>query len=535
MEPVRGLLSAFLAVVISLTIFAQVSPVAAADEPRRQTELVISVIEFEWWVIRWSDNIILCRVLVDHEDLPESREILQACGREVHELWMATPPCPIPAGEDRSACPGVYLHQITTRPSERTIIVDLPPPTVYLTLADCEPTVPDNRCPFLPTLQFTGIEPLPNESIIAIHGVINGRPFSCEGEICLLQLFPTPAVGVTLEFWADSSFGDTSKQYTALIRILETGVVEDPRAAGWFVDVISTQWRGRQILSCAQTWRSFPPVGTPPFWLTTPEFLELLATADDLHFLAGRLIQRNVVDATDCPGGGLLPNGYADACGMDRARLVVQEWQNQFDQGIIEVALDTGVPAVLLKRLFSQESQFWPGGFNGVNHLGLGHITAKGADVLLLWNRSFFDQFCPLILNEGVCQRGYLRLDEDQRAMLRGALALQATAECPECPAGIDLTYANMTIDLFAQTLLANCDQVAQIIFNASRMRAGNVATYEDLWRFTLANYHAGPGCLSYAIHNAWTPRGRLTWDNVSVEFTPVCEGVIDYVNMITR
>jgi hypothetical protein len=532
----KGFLSAFLAITILLSFYAQVEPTKAENEqPRRQTELVITVTEFEWWVIRWSDNLILCRVVVDHEELPESRDILRDCGREVYDIWRTTPPCPVPEGGDRSECPGVYLHQVTTRPGERTIIVDLPPPTVYLTLADCEPTIPDNRCPFLPTLQLTGIEPLPNESIVAIYAIMNGRQYSCEGEICLIQLRPTPREGVTLEFWADSSFTDSSNRYTALIRVLETGVVEDPRAAGWFVDVISTQWRGRQILSCAQTWQAFPPVGTPPFWLTTPEFPEILATAEDLQFLAGRLIQRGVVDASDCPGGGLLPNGYADACGLERARSIVHEWQNQFDDQIIQVALETGVPAVLLKRLFAQESQFWPGGFNGINHLGLGHITSKGADTLLLWNRSFFDQFCPLILDEAVCQRGYLMLDDEQRAMLRGALALQATAECPECPAGIDLSYANMTIDLFAQTLLANCDQVAQIIFNASRMRSGNVSTYEDLWRFTLANYHAGPGCLSYAIHNAWTPRGRLTWENVSGEFTPVCEGVVVYVDTITR
>jgi hypothetical protein len=265
MEKVRGLLSAFLAIGILLPFYARVSPVyASEDQPRRQTELVISVTEFEWWVIRWSDNLILCQVPVDHEDLPESREILRACGREVHDLWWATPPCPVPEGGDRSACPGVYLHQVTTRPAERTIIVDLPPPTVYLTLADCEPTIPDNRCPLLPTLQLTGEEPLPNESIIAIEGVINGRPFACEGEICLLPLRPTPREGVTLDFWAYSSFGDSSKQYTALIRVLETGFVEDPRAAGWFVDIISTQWRGRQLLSCAQTWQSFPPLGSPP-------------------------------------------------------------------------------------------------------------------------------------------------------------------------------------------------------------------------------------------------------------------------------
>jgi hypothetical protein len=231
----------------------------------------------------------------------------------------------------------------------------------------------------------------------------------------------------------------------------------------------------------------------------------------------------------------VLPSGYADACGMERARLVVQEWQNQFDERIIEVANQTGVPGQLLKNLFAQESQFWPGVFQGTGHLGLGHMTELGAEVLLLWNRSFFDQFCPLVLDASACTRGYLYLDTNQQAILRGALAMRAEAECPECPAGIDLSHANETVDLFAQTLLANCEQVAQIAFNATGQRAGQVSNYEDLWRFTLANYHAGPGCLSYAIHSSWAQRRTLTWTSVSEYFTPVCQGVVGYVDSVAR
>jgi hypothetical protein len=47
-------------------------------------------------------------------------------------------------------------------------------------------------------------------------------------------------------------------------------------------------------------------------------------------------------------------------------------------------------------------------------------------------------------------------------------LASQAKADCPECPTGINLTIANSSIQLVAQTLLANCEQVAQIVYNAS-------------------------------------------------------------------
>ena len=64
---------------------------------------------------------------------------------------------------------------------------------------------------------------------------------------------------------------------------------------------------------------------------------------------------------------------------------------------------------------------------------------------------------------------------------------------------------------------------------------AGRVSTYEDLWRFTIANYHAGPGCLSYAIHQAWQNTGSLNWETVAPYFTETCQGVVPYVEKITR
>jgi hypothetical protein len=534
MKTKSSLMIALLAVIFMLLISAPQARIAFSQEQQRHTELVVSVTEYEWWVIRWEDNQILCRLLIDHEGLPTGPEIRRSCGAAVYDVWLATPPCPLSA-QGTSDCPGVYMHQVSSRPAERVIPIELPKPSVWITLSGCTPTPPDNRCSIIPTLLLEGEEPLPNERITAIHARMNGQVFYCESDTCEIPLRPTPLAGATLEFWAESSFGDESDRYTALIRVIDIGVPDIPGGGGWYVDVISSQWRGPALASCAQSWQAFPPLGTPPEWLTTPEFPELLATDEPYQFLAGRLITRGVVDASDCPQGGVMSNGYATTCGLERARPIVLEWQNQFDARIIEVALETGVPAQLIKNLFAQESQFWPGVFNGLDHMGLGHITEKGADALLLWNRSFFDQFCPLVLHESTCSRGYLALGEDEQALLRGAVAMQAKAECPECPAGIDLTHANFTVEIFAQTLLANCKQVGQVVQNASNRTPGAVAAYEDLWKFTLANYHAGPGCLSYAVHTTWSRGERLTWPNVASYLTPACQGVISYVDNITR
>ena len=109
------------------------------------------------------------------------------------------------------------------------------------------------------------------------------------------------------------------------------------------------------------------------------------------------------------------------------------------------------------------------------------------------------------------------------------------SADCPECPAGVDLTNADFSVYLFAHGVLANCGQVGQTIMNATQLAPGAVSSYEDLWRFTLANYNGGPGCLAYAIHTTWALREPLDWEHVSTHFTQPCQGVIGYVNLIAR
>jgi hypothetical protein len=274
-------------------------------------------------------------------------------------------------------------------------------------------------------------------------------------------------------------------------------------------------------------------VGGVPEWLSTPEDAAFLTTEEPYAYLAGRLIAEGVVDASSCPSSGLLSNGYADNCGLDLAIPEVIIWQNQFDDQIMQIANETKVPAQLLKNLFAQESQFWPGVFRTPNEFGLGQITDNGADALLLWNPSFYNQFCPLILTEDRCAVGYIKLDAEEQAILRGALATSADADCENCEYGIDLTKIDTSINLVAHTLLANCEQVAQIVYNATGLYAGEVSSYEELWKYTIADYHVGPGCLSYAVYTSWAARATMDWEHVSTYLTNPCETVIPYVTEI--
>lgn len=531
-------IKALLVLLAVLGLSALTDRTASADAPPRQVTLVVQYNEVEWWLLRWNNNDIRCRIVVDHENYPTTDEVLRQCGVDLLTEWQNTPPCRkiLKGGTDTSACDGLYLYLVSIQPKEREILVDLPSATATISLEGCTPTFPENRCEQLPSLRIAGEEPLPNEQITSIEGTYNSLPFACEGPVCLIPLNITPTGGIIVEFWAKSSYGDQTERYTAQVRVVDSGVSLSPGGSGWFVDVLSTQWRGERLASCAQTWEALPPVGGMTAWLGTPQDPALLSSEEAYYYLAGRLISQGVVDARACASGGLLPNGYADACGLEAARNLVLEWQNRFDARILAVAQETGVPAQLMKNLFAQESQFWPGVFRVPYEFGLGQITDHGADAILLWDPVFFEQFCPLILAQDSCDGGYLKLLPDEQAILRGALAVQAKADCADCPAGLDLTNIDFSIRLFANTLLANCDQVAQIVHNASQLKAGEVSSYEDLWRLTLANYHAGPGCVSFAVYTAWNNnRVELLWEEVATQFTPACQGVVPYVEKITR
>ena len=501
--------------------------------PDRVAVVVVDYTSYEWWLANWQDDQVLCQIFTDHEGLPTGSDIYKACGEDLYDNWSVTQPCDgLEEGEASSSCPGYYLHFVNSIPAKRKIGVTLPPPVVWVSLERCTSVSSTNYCENQPTLVLTAEEPLPNEKITGIEGTLDGESFTCEAN-CKLSLNTTGEGSVEVDFWAYSSYGDSSQPFQAQVRVVENGDNADGQS--WYVDVLSTQWAGTPLSSCAQTWEAFPPVGGPPAWLSTPEEPEELASNIPYDYLAGYLITQGAVDVSSCPDGGLLPSRAASTCGLEAARPAVNEWQNRFDVLIFNAAKDTGTPAELLKNLFSRESQFWPGIVTSISEVGLGQLTDNGADTALLWNPVFYEQFCPLVLLDSVCRKGYSQLQPSEQATLRGALVRSADAFCADCPLGIDLRQADFSVSVFAETLQANCEQVGQIIHNYLWSAPGQVSSYEDLWKFTLVNYNAGPGCLSMAIENTDDAGEPLDWEHLSQHLTPVCQGAVDYVEDISQ
>jgi hypothetical protein len=522
----------------SMVLFGTRGVSAAGSQPPgpdRFAVIVQKYTSYEWWLTSWTNNKVVCSVDVDHKGLPTGEEIFDACGQKIYDKWIVTKPCP---SDDE--CSGYYLQLVKSEPAQRKVGVQQPPPVVWVTLDGCVPYQSTFRCDSLPTLVLTGEEPLKGEHITGLAGNADGKPFSCD-PVCQLDLVPTNDDGMTLEFWANSSYGDSSEIFQARVRVAKSN---DPSDHTWYTDVLSTQWRGDTLAGCSQIWDIFPPVGGNPDWLSTPQRPEDLATNISYEYLAANLIKHGVVDASACDEGGLLANGLANTCGLEVARPSVNDWQNRFDGLIFSAAQQTGVPAQLLKNIFARESQFWPVSIAGHPEVGIGQMTEGGADAVLMWNPFFYEQFCPSILDQSVCKTKIyprpedewqgLGLDDVERSLLRSALVHSVDAICPECSLGIDLEKADFSVGVFAQTLIASCKQTGMVINLNYDSTPGEAASYADLWRFTLVNYNAGPGCLGLAVDKTSNMGEPLDWEHLSTHLTPACQGALDYVNGIS-
>lgn len=509
--------------------------------PDRHTNILIESTEYNWWLVYWSDNTIACVIAVDHEGKPSQNDVLNDCGAELFDKWLYTPAC---SGEESGsalqACKGMYLHNIGLKGVTRKLEVDLPAAVVWVDLIGCEFDAEQKICNGIPSLHFVGEESLPNEQIVKINVKLDGETFVCDVSECTVPLESTDEKGVPFSFWGESSYGDETLVYEGLVRVVPkleaTPQPEDTLAsASYYVDILSSQWKTGQSATCAEIWQVFPEIGTSPVWLDTPRDASELHSTIPYYYLAAMLIKNGIVDAGDCDMNGLESDLSANQCGLEKAQNSVTEWQNQFDEQILQTSQDSGIPGQLLKNLFAQESQLWPGIYSDVREAGFGQLTENGADAALLWNRSFYDQFCPLVLAQETCDKGFAMLTEAQQNILRGALVQKVNASCTECPAGIDLTQANFSIHVFAETLVGNCSQVDRVLYNVTKKTTNSVANYSDLWRFSLINYTAGPGCLFNAISRTYKAKSPLDWIHVAANLPPECRPAVNYVSQVSQ
>ncbi len=261
---------------------------------------------------------------------------------------------------------------------------------------------------------------------------------------------------------------------------------------------------------CAQAWKIETP-DVLPQWLQTPGDADGLNTDNKYVYLARNLIVHGLVNADDCPGGGLTSDGAAsNTCGMEKALTEVVYWQNRFNQEILTAALKNQIPAQILKRLFAQETQFWPPTEMAPRAYGLGNVTSPGIDPLFLWYDDIYQNTCRELIPQS-CSLPYSSQSLANQQSLRGFFISQNIhAYCPTCSNGIDLEKTNGSIDYFAKLLVANCHQVDSTLKNYGFVPQS--LSYEDAWRLTLANYACGAGFVESGLMEMDKSRD-FTWE----------------------
>ena len=478
----------------------------------------IQVTEYTWQLLALSDNHAICEVTVEHSGQPTNDELLTACYQVIFPLAPTLPatqaatstvtptsgptqaPTPLPFD-----FPGflkkVYWHLKSTARIDKEVQVPLPDMGLNIIAPD-KPVV-------TAYVILTAYEPVPAYHITAIHGQVNFINFVCPQARCEVPLQGDSVI----EFWATSSSGDDSIHIQATVRVTSSNnkfVVEIVKSGPFtsFTDACSQEW-------------GLNPNAT---WATFPQSPDQLATDTTLYFLASRLINTKIVDASSCPGGGLFSDGSANACGIDTARAQMIQWQNQFDPVIWAAGRDVGIPPRMLKALVQAESQFWPGNTRFLLiEYGLGQLTLQGADVALRWDPELYQEICSGLLYD--CTVAYANLDPTTQMTIAGTLLQMVNADCPNCVGNVDLANASDSLPVLARTLRANCSQVESILTPAG------VATsnYDDMWRFTLVSYHNGYQCLSDAITAAKNKNEPFDWEHVSAYMT--CPAAVKYVD----
>lgn len=477
---------------------------------RRTLYRIRETMRHHWMLTRLDEQKVNCNIYMSQVGEPADREVLGFCGMQVYRQWLGGV-CK-QTNDRQTPCEGLTLHYIGPIEEQLDVSINLPGAVAYSDLVNCAPW---GVCAEQPKLIFKGLEPLATHQIALVHvEVDDGQEFICADQSCMVTLPFTTADGGEATYYVTSSYGDDSLKTTFKYRNFDLG------DGTYLFQMIGSEWDFYVPVGAAQ-WGFFPELDislTP--WLDEVRSTDELRTTQDYAFLAGVLIQRGDVSASDCSDGGLLFNGAASACGIERAREQVIEAQNRFDAQILAAANANQIPAKLLKGLIGQESQFW-NGWVIKGEYGYGQMTDEGADLLLTWNVEAFLALCIPAYGVNDCAWGYSELADYPRAYLRG-LALQDIGTEHE-------------FDLIAKTLASAAGQSGQIVRNVSGDEPGDVMSYREMWMLSLALYHGGGGCVGTAVQEAYDAGEILSWGSISEYLLGDCQLIASYPYQVIR
>ena len=281
---------------------------------------------------------------------------------------------------------------------------------------------------------------------------------------------------------------------------------------------------------CQQAYGSLDPLDTLPDRLQTDVAGGDLHTASRYDLLAGRLLVSGFVEGSRNGGGVALSERSPNGCGVALSAPAVIEWQNQYNEAIVDASGRLELPPRLVKAVIAVESQFWPGSDWGKGEIGLGQLTDAGADMLLAWRPEVYRNICSQVYGSESCESAYVDLEPWERAAVRGKLLRTIDATCSTCKGGVDLARANQSISLLAEAIAGSCQQTAYLVRRSSGKSPAQHMSYEDFMRLALANYQVGSGCIDEALRRTSNPGN---WSGIAINFSPGCRSGIEYIHRI--
>ena len=141
--------------------------------PDRYKAIVVNYTTNTWYLATFRANHIVCKIVVEYEGIPNLEDVYASCGEDLTNEWINQPIC---NNVDRpNHCKGYYIFLAESVPGQRDVAVELPPPSVWVDVTDClaVSSLATSVCEYVPKLQLTGEEPLPEYNISRIEGNIN--------------------------------------------------------------------------------------------------------------------------------------------------------------------------------------------------------------------------------------------------------------------------------------------------------------------------------------------------------------------------
>lgn len=371
-------------------------------------------------------------------------------------------------------------------------------------------------CNKRPGLEINAVGEIDRSRVVSIQVQVGEQEKIFQGETVAIRLPLTHGRGSWINFWAITEDGARSSLHTIKYLSYKTG--SDPEE--YYFALIGDEWsKGRP--SGSLVWEMFPPIGEEfPKLLEQPFTAGYLHTTNRYSYLAGRLIHTGKVDARECADGGIMSNGYATPCGDEKAADQVLEWQNKFDKEIFASAIQNDVPARILKGLIAQETQFWPAS-KSQYEIGLGSLTENGTEMLLAWNKNYFMGLCSVSYSPTACKGGYYFLSKDQQAALKYSAWQKALSKDE--------------INVLGAVLYASAAQVSQMFKNTENRSPGDLASYEEMWKLAVANYHSGSGCIAAAMRDSHSNGEAFQWAALKNYLYGHCQQAAGYVDNVWK